>query len=357
MWRKRRRQPRSPPRADRACSASATCPQAGPPPAAGEPAARAHRLSGPLRLPQVRRPGPQAGRGRHRDARVRAAALEGGRARAGEGLLPLVRGGQPAAGPLASDRPWASRAQPAGPGAGGEVRPAPAADPAECDLRPRGGRDRRLHAGRLGRRCGCQPDAAGRGDPGARLRGRAAARRRHHGPGAGQGADQDRPLVGLRPRRPPLRRARSAGGGVLLLARSRGHPPRAPPGRVRGHPAGGRLWRVQPALRARPEAGPDPRGRLLGPCPKEAVRAGRDLEGADRGRGGAAHRSAVRGRARHRRPERRGTAGGTTRSARHRSWPTSSPGCGSSRNGSRASRRSARRSPTRPGAGKRSPGS
>ena len=53
----------------------------------------------PLRLPQVRRPGPQAGRGRHRDARVRAAALEGGRARAGEGQLPLLRGDQPAAGP------------------------------------------------------------------------------------------------------------------------------------------------------------------------------------------------------------------------------------------------------------------
>ena len=44
-------------------------------------------------------------------------------------------------------------------------------------------------------------------------------------------------------------------------------------------------------------------------------------------------------------------------SARHRSWPISSPGCGSSRNGSRASRRSARRSPTRPSAGRRSPGS
>ena len=47
---------------------SGTYPQAGPPPAAGEPAARAHRLSGPLRLPQVRRPGPQAGRGCDRDA-------------------------------------------------------------------------------------------------------------------------------------------------------------------------------------------------------------------------------------------------------------------------------------------------
>ena len=55
-----------------------------------------------------------------------------------------VRGDQPAAGPLASDRPRASRAEPAGPGAGREVRAAPAAHPAECHLRPRRGRDRRL---------------------------------------------------------------------------------------------------------------------------------------------------------------------------------------------------------------------
>ena len=57
------------------------------------------------------------------------------------------------------------------------------------------------------------------------------------------------------------------------------------------------------------------------------------------------------------RPERRGDGWRYDESGRRRSWPTSSPGCGSSRTGSRASRRSARRSPTRPGAGKRSPGS
>ncbi len=99
--------------------------------------------------------------------------------------------------PLASDLARPGGAAPAGARAGGEVRAAPAADPAECDLRPRRGGDQRLDHGRLGGCCGCQPDALGRGDPGARLRGRAAARRRHHGPGAGQGADQDRPLVGL----------------------------------------------------------------------------------------------------------------------------------------------------------------
>jgi transposase len=37
------------------------------------------------RMPQVRRPGLEAGRGHHRDARVRTTALEGGRARAREG--------------------------------------------------------------------------------------------------------------------------------------------------------------------------------------------------------------------------------------------------------------------------------
>ena len=45
-------------------------------------------------------------------------------------------------------------------------------------------------------------------------------------------------------------------------------------------------------------AGADPRGRLLGTRPTQAVRAGRGQQGADRGRGGAADRRAVRDRAR-----------------------------------------------------------
>ena len=38
------------------------------------------------------------------------------------------------------------------------------------------------------------------------------------------------------------------------------------------------------------QARADPRGRLLGACPPQVVRAGRGQQGADRGRGGAAHR-------------------------------------------------------------------
>ena len=240
---------------------------------------------------------------------MRAAPLEGGRARAGEGQLPRLRGGQPAAGPLAPDRPRPGRPQPAGPGAGGQVRAAPAADPAERDLRRRRGRARRLHAGRLGGCVGRRPDAAGAGGPCPRLRGRAPARRRHHRAGAGQGADQDRARVGLRPGRPAVRRARPAGGRVLLLARPPWRASRAAPGRVRRHPAGGRLRRVRPALRPEARAGADPRGRLLGARPQEAVRAGRGLEGADRGRGGAADRRAVRDRARDQRQAGRGAPG------------------------------------------------
>ena len=115
-WRKRRRQPRSPPRRLSEPAAIRRHPQAGPPAAAGAPAARAHRLSGALRLPQVRRPGPQAGRGRDRDPGVRAAALEGGRACAGEGQLPLAarrsasrrrpRTRSPVAGPGPTCWPW-----------------------------------------------------------------------------------------------------------------------------------------------------------------------------------------------------------------------------------------------------------
>ena len=70
----------------------------------------------PCSLPQVRRPGPQARRGRDRDARVRAAALEGGRARAREGQLPRAarrsasrrrpRTRSPAAGPAPTCSPW-----------------------------------------------------------------------------------------------------------------------------------------------------------------------------------------------------------------------------------------------------------
>src|SRR3982751_2909867 len=51
-------------------------PEAGPPSPARAPAARADRLPGALQLPEVRRPGAQAGRGRDREpGGVRAAPL------------------------------------------------------------------------------------------------------------------------------------------------------------------------------------------------------------------------------------------------------------------------------------------
>ena len=58
-----------------------------------------------LRLPLLRRPALQAGRGRHRDAGGGAAAVEGDPDRAREVLLPLLRGDHPAAGAVPPDRP------------------------------------------------------------------------------------------------------------------------------------------------------------------------------------------------------------------------------------------------------------
>ena len=54
----------------------------------------------------------------------------------------------------------------------------------------------------------------------ARLRRRAIAQRRHDCAGPGQGQDRYRAMLGLRARRSSVRRAGSAGGDVLLLARS-----------------------------------------------------------------------------------------------------------------------------------------
>jgi hypothetical protein len=61
-----------------------------------------------------------------------------------------------AARAVPSHRPRTGRAEPAGHGPGGQVRPAPAAEPAERELCPRGRGAQRLHAGRLGRHRGGQ---------------------------------------------------------------------------------------------------------------------------------------------------------------------------------------------------------
>ena len=227
-------------------------PQAGPPAVAGEPAARAHRLPGALHLPQVRRPGPQAGRGRHRDARVRAAALEGGRARAREGLLPRVRGGQPAAGALAPDRPWASRP-----------------DLLALVLAAKYGQHLPLtRQSAIYAREGVEIDvstladwvgaaAASSDADGARQSGRTSSRPSgctattprcrcwpRSGPGSaacGCYVRDDRPFAG----------PDSAGSGVLLLARSRGQHPERHLAGFTGILQADAYGRVQPALRAR----------------------------------------------------------------------------------------------------------
>ena len=332
--------------------------QAGPPAAAGAPAARADRLPGALQLPQVRRPGAQARRGRHRDAssacrgagrwsstcarRSAAARCEAisqppapshpiARGRAGPNLLALVlaaKYGQHL--PLTRQSAIYARE-------GVEIDVSTLAD----------------WVGAVDR----QPDADGAGGPGPRLRRRAPARRRHHRAGAGQGADEDRARVGLRPRRPAVRRARPAGGGVLLLARPRRRASRAAPGRLHRHPAGGRLCRVQPALRARTQAGADPRGRLLGPCQAESCSSWpRSARRRSRPRrcGGSTSCSRSSARSTASRPR---SAWRSGRSGPSPWSPSSRPGCASSTSGSRASPRPARRSPTPSTTGRRSPGS
>ena len=324
--------------------------QAGPPAAARAPAARADRLPRTLHLPQVRRPGPQARRGRHRDPRVRAAALEGGRARAREGHLPRAA------------RRSASRRRP-------RTR-SPAAEPGRSllalVLAAKYGQHLPLtRQSAIYAREGVEIDVSTladwvgaaaaslmplvAGDPGARVRGRAAARRRHHRAGAGQGADQDRALVGLCPRRPAVRRARPAGGGVLLLARPRaasipsGTWP-ASPGILQADAYAGfnRLYEPEPRSRgrsSRPPAGPMPAASCSSwprsakaPIAAEAVRRIDELFAIERDINGkpAEARLAVRA-------ERLGADPGRARGLAART----------STSGSRASRRSARRSPTR----------
>ncbi len=88
--------------------------------------------------------------------------------------------------------------------------------------------------------------------------------------------------------------------------------------RWRGHPAGRRLRRIQQAVCRRSNAGPDPGGRLLGPCAPAVLCARRhrgqrppqgrgQSAGADLAAGAgdrAAHGSAVRDRARNQRQDR-----------------------------------------------------
>jgi transposase len=86
-------------------------------------------------------------------------------------------------------------------------------------LCPRGRGAQRLHPGRLGRHRGGGALAAARAHPGACPGRRAPARRRHHRAAAGPRQDGHGAAVDLCAGRPALCRARTACGGVLLLAR------------------------------------------------------------------------------------------------------------------------------------------
>ena len=206
---------------------------------------------------------------------MRAAALEGGRACAGEGQLPLR------ARRSASRRPPRTRSRVAGPGPSllalvlvAKYGAASAAHPAERDLRPRGRRDRRLDPGRLGGRRGRLPDAAGRGDP-ARTSSRpsgctATTPRCRCWP---RSRTRTGRLVGLCPRRPavrpgPLRRRRRSSTRPTARASIPSATWPGSPGILQADAYAGFNRLYEPGRRA----GPDPRGRLLGAHHPNAIR-------------------------------------------------------------------------------------
>ena len=188
-------------------------------PRASAARARRHRRAGELPLLRLGQ-AVEAGRGRHRDAGGDPAPVEGDPDGAREVLVPGLRDDHAAAGAVPCDAARLCRAEPAGDDPVREVRPAPAAEPAERALRPRGHRSERLDAGRPGRRLHDGAAAAACADRGPCAGGRAAARRRHHGADPGQGQDGHGPHLDLCPRRPAVRRPRTAGGALLRLARS-----------------------------------------------------------------------------------------------------------------------------------------
>src|ERR1700686_1179526 len=99
-------------------------------------------------------------------------------------------------------------------------------------------------------------------------------------------------MLGIRARRPSVRRHRAAGGDVLLLARSRRRAPADASGRLCRDPPGRCLWRLQQAVRGRPQAGSDRRGGVLGACPPALLPDGRS--GGEGPPPGAFCRGAVR---------------------------------------------------------------
>src|ERR1019366_4530528 len=139
---------------------------------------------------------------------MRAAPLEGCRARAREVFLPGLRGHHRAAGALASDRARARGAEPARHDPGFQVFAAPAAEPAERDLCTRRRGNRRLDSRGLGWRKRRDPRSDRSGDPDPCVQGRAHPCRRHDRAGAGETEDDHRPDMDLCPRRPaPIQEA------------------------------------------------------------------------------------------------------------------------------------------------------
>src|ERR1019366_8189903 len=152
---------------------------------------------------------------------MRAAPLEGCRARAREVFLPGLRGHHRAAGALASDRARARGAEPARHDPGFQVFAAPAAEPAERDLCTRRRGNRRLDSRGLGWRKRRDPRSDRSGDPDPCVQGGAHPCRRHDRAGADETEDDHRPDMDLCPRRPAIWRQGSAGGDLLLLAHAR----------------------------------------------------------------------------------------------------------------------------------------
>ena len=120
---------------------------------------------------------------------------------------------------------------------------------------------------------------------------------------------------------------------------------RPSPERLWRHPAGGRLCRVQSALRAGATAGTAPRGGVLVACPTQVLRARRcRRQGARqaaghrpaRARGGPAHGRDLRHRAGDQRPHRRPSGSPCARSGRRRSCAIWRPGCARNARASRA---------------------
>ena len=112
-------------------------------------------------------------------------------------------------------------------------------------------------------------------------------------------AVDDRPWGGEHP----------AGGGLPLRRGPQGRAPGRPPGRVHGHPAGGRLRRLQ-APAGEPPTGHDPARLLLGTLPKALLRDPPGDRLALGGRGAAPDRRALPDRGGDPRPPGRGAPRG-----------------------------------------------